>query len=453
MLEVKFRKDIAPIALPIFLSLVVFQIQTMINRAFLGRLNIEYLSVISNVVFPMWTTVAMLNALATGATILMSQSLGAGDRGKARMLAAAALKGNGIAALILFVFWFTSSGIVFRLMGVTGNILEYCVRYSRIASFSFLISGVSSAMTAVFQASGRTRPLMYSGALRSLLNILLDWLLIFGSLGFPALGYEGAAAATVIADFAGVIFLGALLMGDKRIEARPDFRSVLRAPIRDYRHIVKMGVPTSLEDMLWNVGNLMLIRFLNRLDPLAVAVYSLVFTMEILPIVVFAALGQTTTVLVGKAKGAGSFIRAKGAAVTALAAAWIVSALIAAVFASVPAGLVAVFTGDSSVISRAAAILLVSCFTFFPRSVNFMAGSGIRGLGNTTWMLGTQVFGTVFIVALGWLLIFQAGLGVMGLFIAMLADEGVRSVANSIRFLRGVNRSARAAAAAEEQAA
>jgi MATE family multidrug resistance protein len=201
------------------------------------------------------------------------------------------------------------------------------------------------------------------------------------------------------------------------------------------------------------VGNLMLIRFLNRLDPLAVAVYSLVFTMEILPIVVFAALGQTTTVLVGKAKGAGSFIRAKGAAVTALAAAWIVCALIAAVFASVPAGLVAVFTGDSSVISRAAAILLVSCFTFFPRSVNFMAGSGIRGLGNTTWMLGTQVFGTVFIVALGWLLIFQAGLGVMGLFIAMLADEGVRSVANSIRFLRGVNRSARAAAAAEEQAA
>jgi Na+-driven multidrug efflux pump len=112
---------------------------------------------------------------------------------------------------------------------------------------------------------------------------------------------------------------------------------------------------------------------------------------------------------------------------TSQAAAWAVSALIAVAFAAAP-------------------ILLVSCLTFLPRSVNFMAGSGIRGLGNTAWMFWTQVFGTVFIVSLGRLLIFAAGLGVKGLFIAMLADEGVRSLVNSIRFFGSVKRSAREAA-------
>lgn len=435
---IKFRRDIAPIALPIFLGLLVFQVQTLTNRAFLGRLNVEFLSVMSNVVFPMWTTMAMLNALATGATILMSQALGGGDQQRARALAAAALKWNSIVALALFLFWFTCSGLVFRLMGVSGVILDYCTRYGRVASFSFLFSGLSSALTAVFQASGKTRPIMYAGALRSGLNILVDWLLIFGSLGFPRLSFMGAAVAAVVSDLAGVILLSILLFRNRRLPARPGRALIFAAPLSTYREVVRMGFPTSFEELSWNLGNLVLIRFLNMLDPLATAVYSLVFTIEILPIVVFMSLGQTTTVLVGRAKGAVDFRRAKGAAMTAQAAAWIASAALVVVFATVPSQLVGIFTRDTGIIARAAPILLVSCFTFFPRSANFMTGSGIRGLGNTRWMLVTQLFGTLFIVSLGGVLIFTARLGVIGLFIAMLADEGVRAAANSVRFFRDV---------------
>jgi MATE family multidrug resistance protein len=320
-------------------------------------------------------------------------------------------------------------------MGVTGTILESCVSYTRIAAFSFLFSGISSAMTAAFQSSGRTRPLMYSGGLRSGMNILLDWLLIFGSLGFPRLGFRGAAVASVLSDLAGVMFMGMLLARQAGFETKPDLRSTLRAPLAVYGRIARMGIPTSLEELLWNLGNLLLIRFLNMLDPLATAVYSLVFTIEILPIVVFMSLGQTTTVLVGRAKGADDYGRAKSAVFSSQAVAWTASAALVALFAAVPAGLIGLFTRDPAIIARAAPILLISCFTFFPRSVNFMAGSGIRGLGNTRWMLMTQVAGTILVSAAGWILIFPAGLGVAGLFIAMLADEGIRAVANSVCFL------------------
>jgi MATE family multidrug resistance protein len=438
MLGTRLRRDILPIASPIFLGMLVFQVQTLTNRAFLGHLDPAYLSVISNVVFPLWTVTAMLNALATGATILMSQGIGAGDIPRARRIAAAALKWNSIVSLFLAVFWFSASGLVFRLMGLQGDAFEHCVRYTRIASVSYLFTGATGAMTAAFQASGRTRPLMYAGALRSGMNVLLDWLLIFGSLGFPRLGILGAATATVISDLAGAILLGAILYGGRGVAARPDFRSVRRAPIGDYGRIIRMGIPTSLEELTWNLGNLVLIRFLNMLDPFATAVYSLVFSIEILPIVAFMSLAQTTTVLVGRATGAGNMRRALGAAVTAQAAAWTVSAVLVVVFAAAPRALVGIFTPDAGIIGRAAPILLISCFTFFPRSMNFMAGSSIRGLGRTRWMLGTQICGTVFIIAAGWVLIFGAGLGVLGLFVAMLADETLRAAANTVRFFAGV---------------
>jgi hypothetical protein len=91
--RVRFRKDILPIAGPILLGLLVFQIQTLTNRAFLGRLDVSLLSVISNVVFPLWTMTAMLNALSTGAAMLMSHALGSGDVRRAGALAGATLLG------------------------------------------------------------------------------------------------------------------------------------------------------------------------------------------------------------------------------------------------------------------------------------------------------------------------------------------------------------------------
>jgi multidrug resistance protein, MATE family len=445
---ISYRKDIFPIALPIFLGSLVFQVQTLINRAFLGHLGASNLSVISNVIYPLWTTVAMLASLTTGATIIMSQRLGAGKKEEAKRTAAAALKWGSAFSLLLFAFWFLCCEAVYRLMGVSGEILASCVSYTRISAFSFFGTGLSSAIGAIFQASGRTKPIMYSGALRSGLNILLDWLLIFGNLGFPAMGVRGAALASVISDLCGLALLVALLAKDRGLAARPSLRATLRSPLSSYWPVVRMGVPTSLEDLLWNLGNLALISFLNALDPLAVAVYSLVFTIEILPIVVFMALGQTTTVLTGRAEGAGEVGRGRQAALKAQAAAWAVSVAVAAAFAFLPREIVGAFTTDAQLASRTVPILLVSCFTLFPRSVNFMAGSGIRGMGDTKWMLATQVAGTVFIVALGRTLIFAPGLGVIGLFVAMLADEGLRSVVNGARFFRLLGRRRRAVGAA-----
>lgn len=436
MKGVRFRSDILPVAFPVFLGMVVFQIQIMANRAFLGQVDAHWLTVISNVVFPLWTMMSMLNALSTGATVLISQALGGGEGTRARSLAALALVGNSAIAVVCFVFWVTCSRWVYQAMGVQGAVLDDCVAYTKIAAFSFLGAGLSGALTSIFQASAKTRPLMISGMVRSTVNVVLDAVLIFGLLGFPKMGLLGAATATVISDVLGLLVLLWLLQADKKVEGRPGREAWTKLNPRLYLQIVRKGLPTSVEDLLWNVGNLVLIAYMNALDPLATAVYSIVFTIEIIAIIVFMSLGQATVALAGRAKGAGDVPRIRGLVLSSQAVAWAASAAIGLVFIFAPGLLVGIFTSDASLVGRTVPILLVSCLMLFPRSVNFMTGAGIRGVGDTPWMLKTQIFGTVFMISLGYLFIFVLHLGVAGLFWAMCVDEGVRAIINGFRLRR-----------------
>jgi Na+-driven multidrug efflux pump len=75
--------------------------------------------------------------------------------------------------------------------------------------------------------------------------------------------------------------------------------------------------------------------------------------------------------------------------------------------------------------------------TIFPKSINNVIGLGIRGTGDTKWMLYGQMFGTVLVIILSYVLIFTAKLGLWGRFVALLVDETVRGIVNLLRFWKG----------------
>lgn len=71
----------------------------------------------------------------------------------------------------------------------------------------------------------------------------------------------------------------------------------------------------------------------------------------------------------------------------------------------------------------------------FPKAVNNVIGLCIRGMGDTRWMLYTQIFGTLFMITAGYILILHAGFGLIGIFITLLADEATRGIVNLLRFI------------------
>lgn len=431
------QKPLWIIALPLLLNMLVSQIQMIIDRAFLGQIQVEYMSALGNVSAPLWTTISVLFALTTGATVLMSQALGAGKKDEAGILAHCTLKYNSAVALVIFLFWLLLSRQVFTLMGVTGDVLSYCLEYIRYIIPVVLITGVNAASASILQSNGYTRPILVSGIVRSALNVLLDWLLIFGNLGFPEMGIKGAALATSIAELTGTLMLLYMVITTRKLAFRLSLKKVISARISTYRKIAGKGLPSATEELLWNLGNLGIIRILNSVGPLATGIYTIIFSVDVIPALIFIAIGQGVMTLSGQKTGAGDAQGARKVGILGLFNAWGIAVLFLLAFLFVPQLILRIFTSDKTIISSSIILLFIAGFNFFPRSANIVLGSGIRGFGDTKWMMKTQIFGTVFVVALSLLFVIVLNLGIAGVFLAVISDETVRAVINYVRYRKG----------------
>ncbi len=251
LFKTEYKNKLVKIFVPIMLSNLISQIQMFIDRIFLGRMDILYMSAVGNATAPVWTTMSFVYSLSMGASILISQAVGEKDLEKAKQYAASMVKFHNVIPVLLFLFWMFCSPLVFRLMGVSPTVMDLCVTYTRLYSPVFLIIGLGASYSVVFQTSNYTKPLVTYGIIRSVLNIILDYLLIFGKFGFPRMEIAGAALGTTIAEYVGAFYLMYVTIAKrKKFFTSPGLKQILRAEIMPYLRSIKLGVNTALEDLL-----------------------------------------------------------------------------------------------------------------------------------------------------------------------------------------------------------
>lgn len=426
----KYLRKLLIIAIPLMLSNVISQIQMIIDRIFLGQLDTYYMSALGNVTTPMWTTMSFCFSLSMGASILISQSVGANEKDEIDTYSASLVKWNNLIPLALFVFWIFGGEFVFSMMGVSEKVMPYCLSYSKFFAPVFLVVGIESSFMVIMQTSNYTKPMVWYGVIRAGLNIVLDWVLIFGHFGLPAMGIKGAAIATTIAEYAGCIFSFAIVAKNPAVITRPKLSSVITAPVKPFFNSVKLGINAALEDFAWNFGNLMLIKILNSINDLAAGIYSIVFSVEVLIVVIIGAIGNGTMTVASEATGSRDIKMFKGVCKIAYALCAIVAVVSLIICGVIPGPILGMFTSDADIIATCGIYLILVCVNLFGKSANIIIGNGIRGSGNTIWMLGTQIFGTFFIIGMACLFVYVFNFGIAGVFMAVIADEIVRSVIN-----------------------
>ena len=427
-------KQILQLALPLILQQLCLQLQVWIDRAMLGHVNAAYFSAIGNTSVPYYMVTSIITAICGGTAILTAQGVGAGDLRRVQKVAESSFLGSTLLSAGTYLFFFFCSDGLFRLMGIQSPILEYCTSYIRVLALSLLVLGPASSATAVLQGFGLTRIIMIAGVVGNLLNILLDWILIFGRLGFPALEIEGAAWATVIANLVSAVLSVSFVFRSRQMPIRLHLPGSLRESLRDYGTVLKLGVPSGLEYALWNLGNIVLVSYLNRLDQMYAGIYTLVFSIETVPLLIYMGLANAGLTLVGQQTGARSVRQARQTGLTCLSFACVICLVTAVIFYLFPRTLLGLFIDDRAVLTASVPYLLYVSWMLFPKAVNNVIGLCIRGTGDTRWMLCTQVFGTLFMILGGYWFILQSGFGLAGIFITLLLDELLRSIANILRF-------------------
>lgn len=425
-----FRKKIFTIAIPIMLSSIVTQLEMLVDRMFLSNLDITCISAVGNASSPIWTSINFGMSLSLGAVILISHAVGSNDFDKAKSYTASLFKYANVYSVILFLVWMFLPRIIFNLMGVDSSIIDMSIDYARYISPMMLIIGLGASVSGILEVSSKTKILVIYGLVRSITNVFLDYGLIFGNYGLPKMGVAGAALATALAEYVGAIIVLIYFLYDSEISLKPKFSEILKAKLHPYIESIRKGLPAALEDFAWNIGSIFLIVMLNRISPEAAGIYTIVFSVELLPICAYGSLSNAVLTLSGQETGKGKPQNIKTLVGISVFWSCVMGAIILLMFIIIPEQIIGLFTNDKAIISVSTIYLLIVGIDLFPKSTNISIGAGIRGYGDTRWMLLTQCFGTVFVIVGSAILVLVFNQGIGALFMLVVADEVLRSIIN-----------------------
>jgi MATE family multidrug resistance protein len=411
------------LAVPVVIVQVGMMAMGVVDTVMVGHISAQALAAVAlgNLYF---FTLAVF-ALGTLMVLdpVVAQAVGAGDR---PAMARAVQRGVIIASVLTIpaVLLLTSATTVFRLAHQPAEVIPQAAAYAiRTApgTFPFLLFVVFRQS---LQSMGRTAPIVWAIIGANLANGFLNWILIFGQLGFPAMGVVGSAWATTISR--GLLVLG--LWGASRRELGP-LLSPLRPEIWQLQPLVRMfrlGIPIGAQHVLEFGAFALVALMMGWMGTREMAGHQVAINLAALTFMVPLGVGDAASVLVGQAVGRGDQEGVRGAARAAFACGVAFMAFTGAVFLSAPVPLARLYSRDPGVIGVAAMLIpIAGVFQIFD-GIQVVASGVLRGLGDTRApmvanLIGYWLVGIPVSIYLG----FPAKLGPVGLWWGLVLGLGL----------------------------
>lgn len=421
-------------------SLVENLLQTMlgfVDLVFVGQLGPDAIAGVGLGNQLMFLLQVLFMGLAVGNTALVARAIGAKDKADAERIAKQSLLISIVLSVAIGLVGFAFSEQIISVMGATGDVTNIGSSFLRVVSTFSIVIGVMLIGGGTLRGSGDTRtPMLITGFI-NLINIALDYLLIFGNLGFPNLGTTGSAVATTIARGIGAILIVYVLF--KR-------GSILKLQLRGgwgfhrdaINRILNIGWPAAAEQIVFQLGFLTfsaLAIFLGTNDLAAQQIAFNISNFSILPAFAF---GVAATTLVGQSLGAKNPDRAQQSAVQALKSGLVWMILMGVGFLVLRSFLVGIYTDDPDVIRLGEMCLTFIAFAQPWQCISIVLASALRGAGDTR---ATLVFTFVGIwvvrVGIGYILGIFFHLGLFGMWLAWYGDFIARAALIALRFRAG----------------
>ena len=431
------------LAIPVVLSELGWTAQGIVDTIMVGRLGPAAIGAVTlgNAVY--FTPVLFCFGLLLGLDTLVAQAYGRRDHDECHRWLAQGIYLACILTVPLMLLLFAAS-YGFAPFGIHAEVAVPAASYLRILTWGTLPLVFYGATRRYLQGVGQVRIISVTIVAGNLLNWFANWVLIYGKLGFPALGVNGSALSTVISRIFIALALSAAAWRYERRRGHPLFQHWAGPSLARLRQLAGLGLPAGgqvlLEVGAWNLVTL----FAGRLSAVALAAHSIVFNYGSLSFMVPLGIGSAAAVSVGHAVGAGDGGRARRAGWLALGLGTGFMLLAAVVYLGLPGPLVALYTRDPQVMALGRRLLwVVAAFEIFD-GIQTVSTGALRGLGETRVpMLANLVGYWVLGLPLGLTLCFVLGWGIYGLWIGLLAALIVIASALLVRWNRDSERLAR----------
>lgn len=433
--------DIFALCLPALVELLMVQLASMVDQMMVGQLGSWATAAVGLTATPKFLLSTAFLSMNVGTMAMVGRYRGMNRPDKANQILRQAFLLNTILAVIMALigYFFSRPMVVFMAAGgQSEQVIQAGTEYLEVQMIGIFTMSICSAISNAQRGTGDAKTGMIYNSIANLLNVLFNWLLIYGNWGLPRLEVLGASIATVAGQFiALIIALWSIRRKNQfiRLEFPKGSFRFEKEPIDD---ILKIGLPAAVEQIAMRIGVIIFNRTIASLGVVEYACHTICMNIQALTFMNGMAFATSSTSLVAQALGkkrkdmAHHYSKLCQSAGTYCAIALGVFIFFGAEF------LLRLYSKEEELIMLGIFLLQMVAFVQPLQSAQFVLAGSLRGAGDTKFTAAvTMLTAMILRPALGILFVKGMGLGLKGAWYAIIIDQVVRTVLIVWRYRTG----------------
>ncbi|MCF0242356.1 MAG: MATE family efflux transporter [Treponema sp.] len=421
---------------PIFVELLLNILIQNVDTIMLGRFSKTAVGAVGNANSIMFLFIVMFNVIATATNVIVSQYLGAKQEDKMNQIYTLSFVVNAVIGIFLSAFLFFICPVLFKVLKVPENMIEDCIAYTKIVGSCLFLQACFNVMVQILRCNGYTKVGMYISIAVNLLNILGNWLFLYGPWKYLGLGVKGAAISTVFARLmaliSAIVIFYILKVGKLSLKTLKPF------PFNLLMKELKIGLPTAGENMAYSLAQTILLSFINPMGAAAVNAKVFAQTLMNLNVAFSNSVAMSTQIITGHLVGAKKEDAAYRRVMKSLFLSLPVTLVLASLNCFLSPWTLKIFGAEPDVIILTRQVMMVGILMELGRTTNLIIIGSLKAAGDYIFpvvigMLCMWIVGITTGYAGG--VIF--GLGAAGVFMGTMADECLRGIIVTIRWVKG----------------
>lgn len=305
-----FLRTLATLMIPMVAQNLISLAAQMMDSLMLGKLGQIELSASSLANQPFFIFNLLIFGMASGSSVLNAQFWGKGDVRSVKIVISICLKVALTVSILLSAAVMVFPETVMRIYTNDPEIIKAGVSYLRIIGWCYIFYGLSGTLLTTVRSVGIVRIAVVDSVFSLVCNITLNYILIFGHLGFPAMGIRGAAIATVITRMGdAVLVLSYILFIDKKLRFK--VRDILDFDSALLKNYLKNGLPVAFNEVFWSVGVSIQSMVLGRLGADVVSASQIASIVQQFSTVLIFGVANAAAIIIGNDIGAGKMEQAQ----------------------------------------------------------------------------------------------------------------------------------------------
>lgn len=377
------RKKILSLILPITLENILQMSAGIVSMGMIGRLSIASVNgqgISMRITQIIW---AILKGITTGATVFVAQAYGAGDYNKMRRVIQQTLISSVILVIALqqIVFW--NAELFLSIFNPNPEVLQNGLTYIKIASWGLPFLAIMMVVAGCLQGMGNAKTPMIIALIMNIVNIIFNYLLIFGILGLPGLGIKGAAIGLVIAQFtAALIGLYVLFNRDGVLNSCKG-KDFFKLDFKQIKDVYLVGAPTAGESVLWQIAAIIITNIILSFGDVAYAAHQMGMQAESISYMPALGFSIAATTFIGQAVGAKDKEAGKAYLKETIRGSLMITTVSVIFLVFFPSSVMRILTNNKDVIHLGSYYLILMGLVQIPQNLSGVFSGALRGAGFT----------------------------------------------------------------------